>query len=132
MKRLLACAVLCLLLAGCWLVEKQRVLLDPEQAAQIEASIGKLNRKNLDEWIKEASLATKSDVEGVRKTAAGIELKLSAPVEEAGLDAGITLLESVAANPTPAGIVIGLPAALFALLSVFQRRAKMRSERGVK
>lgn len=132
MKRYLACAMVCAALSGCWLVEKQRVLLDPEQAAQIEASIGKLNRQNLDEWIREAALATKSDVDDVKKTTAGIVLELKAPLEEAGREAGESLLESVIDNPTPAGIVAGLPAALFAIMSVLTRRGKMRANGGAK
>jgi phage protein U len=133
-NRLIAATVLCVALSSssCWLVEDQYQTLDPQIVAEIEAAIGQLNKKNMDEWIAAASFATKNDVEAIAKTTEGIVLTLKPPLEEAGTKAGVSLLQSAAANPTPAGLITGLPAAFLIFASILAKRSQIKSAGGAK
>jgi len=128
MKRILSIIVLSCTLNGCWLFETQEILLTPDQVAQIESALGQLTQDNLQDWINAAELATKADIESLRKTDSGIIAELSPPIQEAGAEAGETLLNKVIDNPSYAGILAGIPAALYCIISVLNRRAKLKGD----
>lgn len=129
MRKFIFYGILVLGLSSCGLFKSQYVVMDPEQVAVLEQNIGKLTAVNLDQWIKAAENLTGSDIDTIKKVGDDIVLKLTPPMQEAGTKAGITLLESVAQNPTHAGILTGLPAAIFAFVSVLTRRASMKEKK---
>lgn len=112
-------------LAGCWLVEPQYVRLTPEQEAAIVAAVGTLSDTNVEAWVSEASKVLNAEVTKIVETAQGTIIKLSPPGKEAGDEAAESMLDKIVENPTPAGIVAGLGAALLVVLQVLARRRKL-------
>lgn len=124
-RQLLLGLFLCLSLSGppaCSLFQPQTVPLAPGEVDAIAERVGALTLETRQAWIDELNRVYGETVLAVRQEGDEIVAVLSPPLEAAAAEAGGTWLDEVAQNPTPAGIVTGSIAALFAAAWALQRR----------
>jgi hypothetical protein len=108
--------------AGCSLFEPQYVQLTKAQEKALVEELGKYSTANREAWMEAIRRDLGVEVVGIVDTAKGKILELSPPAAQVADEAGVPLIESIADNPTPVGIVLGVVGALAAALRIINKR----------
>lgn len=130
MKRLVVILMVATLAApGC---RTQRVQLEQEEIAALQAQFGDLLAADREALVAEVEKLLGAETEAVRvkPDADGngqpeVTAVLAPAAEEATAKAGEALIEHLEENPTPAGLIAGGVAAVFAAIAVFTRRKRL-------